>query len=230
MPSRRPARPSRELEHDPVSHPARSKKPQPAVGQPRTGRRDRQAARAAVRSGVGRRKHHAIDRSSGIDVVHRPDREPRALAGFVIGHIAADEAEILSIGVAPEWQRRGIGRQMVEGLVRAARRAEVKRLFLEVAADNEAAAALYKSLGFKKTGARKATTSAPAARTSTRSSSASNYRSTTSPGQRRCGGRHRPLSYKAALVESGAIAAACPILQIPVRAASSSCAPSRDCA
>ena len=64
-------------------------------------------------------------------------REPKALAGFVIGQIAGDEAEILSIGVAPEWQRRGIGRQMVEGLVRAARRAEVKRLFLEVAADND---------------------------------------------------------------------------------------------
>jgi ribosomal-protein-alanine N-acetyltransferase len=44
---------------------------------------------------------------------------------------------------------------MVEGLVRAARRAEVKRLFLEVATDNEAAVALYKSLGFKKAGTRK---------------------------------------------------------------------------
>ena len=83
-------------------------------------------------------------------------REPRALAGFVIGRIAADEAEILSIGVAPEWQRRGIGRHMAEGLVRAARRAEVKRLFLEVAADNDAAIALYEGLGFKIVGARKA--------------------------------------------------------------------------
>ena len=83
-------------------------------------------------------------------------REPRALAGFVIGRIAADEAEILSIGVAPEWQRRGIGRHMAEGLVRAARRAEVKRLFLEVAADNDAAITLYEGLGFKIVGARKA--------------------------------------------------------------------------
>ncbi len=81
-------------------------------------------------------------------------RDPRSLAGFIIGRIAADEAEIISIGVAPEWQRRGVGRQMVEGLVRAARRAEVKRLFLEVATDNTAAVALYQSLGFKKAGAR----------------------------------------------------------------------------
>ncbi|KAB2941595.1 MAG: ribosomal protein S18-alanine N-acetyltransferase [Hyphomicrobium sp.] len=83
-------------------------------------------------------------------------REPRSLAGFVIGRIAADEAEILSIGVAPEWQRRGIARQMVEGLARAARRAEVRRLFLEVASDNDPAIALYKSLGFKTAGRRKA--------------------------------------------------------------------------
>jgi len=83
-------------------------------------------------------------------------RDPRMLAGFIIGQIAADEAEILSIGVAPEWQRRGIARHMIEGLARAARRAEVKRLFLEVAADNVAAVALYESLGFKAGGARKA--------------------------------------------------------------------------
>jgi len=82
-------------------------------------------------------------------------RQPKVLAGFVIGQIAADEAEILSIGVAPEWQRRGIARHMLEGLVRAARRAEVKRLFLEVAADNNAAMKLYKGLGFAAVGRRK---------------------------------------------------------------------------
>jgi len=82
-------------------------------------------------------------------------REPKQLVGFVIGQIAADEAEILSLGVAPEWQRRGIARHMVEGLVRAARLAEVKRLFLEAAADNTAAIKLYKGLGFVAVGTRK---------------------------------------------------------------------------
>ncbi len=82
-------------------------------------------------------------------------REPNALVGFILGNIAADEAEILSVGVAPEWQRRGIGRRMVEGLVRAARRAEVKRVFLEVASDNHAAGALYTGMGFVPAGGRK---------------------------------------------------------------------------
>jgi ribosomal-protein-alanine N-acetyltransferase len=77
------------------------------------------------------------------------------MAGFLIAQIAADEAEILSIGVAPEWQRRGIARYMVEGLVRAARRAEVRRLFLEVAVTNTAANRLYQSLGFEAVGRRK---------------------------------------------------------------------------
>jgi ribosomal-protein-alanine N-acetyltransferase len=45
---------------------------------------------------------------------------------------------------------------MVEGLIRAARRAEVKRLFLEVAADNIAALRLYKGLGFAAAGRRRA--------------------------------------------------------------------------
>ncbi len=82
-------------------------------------------------------------------------RDPTEMAGFVIGQLAADEAEILSIGVAPEWQRKGIARTMVEGLVRAAKRAEVNRLFLEVAEDNEAALGLYKALDFSAVGRRK---------------------------------------------------------------------------
>jgi [ribosomal protein S18]-alanine N-acetyltransferase len=82
-------------------------------------------------------------------------RDPCVTAGFVIGQIASDEAEILSVGVAPEWQRRGIARQMIEGLVRSARRAEVKRLFLEVSADNTPATKLYTGLGFEAVGRRK---------------------------------------------------------------------------
>lgn len=81
--------------------------------------------------------------------------EPKIIAGFIIGQLASDEAEILSVGTAPEWQRFGLGRKLVEGLVRAAKRGEAKRLFLEVAEDNAAALALYRSMGFKEIGRRK---------------------------------------------------------------------------
>ncbi len=81
--------------------------------------------------------------------------DPKVVTGFVIGQLAADEAEILSIGVASDWQRAGLGKMLVEGLIRAVRRGEAKRLFLEVAEDNAAAAALYRHFGFTEVGRRK---------------------------------------------------------------------------
>ena len=81
--------------------------------------------------------------------------QPPTTVGFVMAQLAADEAEILSIGVAPEWQRKGIGRRLVEGVARAVQRAEAKTLHLEVAADNDAAMELYRRAGFLGTGLRR---------------------------------------------------------------------------
>ncbi len=78
------------------------------------------------------------------------------IAGFIFGQIAADEAEIITVGVRKAYQRHGCGRFLVEGLIRSLQKAEVRRLFLEVAADNEAALGLYKGLGFAQTGLRPA--------------------------------------------------------------------------
>ncbi|MEL6239525.1 MAG: ribosomal protein S18-alanine N-acetyltransferase [Pseudomonadota bacterium] len=73
---------------------------------------------------------------------------PKQTVGFIVGQLAADEAEILTLGVAPELQRRGIGMMLVEALLRASKRAEVRKLFLEVAADNQAALGLYAAAKF----------------------------------------------------------------------------------
>jgi len=80
---------------------------------------------------------------------------PKTCIGFVLAQLAADEAEILTIGVAKDWQRKGIGRRLVEGVARAAQRAEAKKLFLEVAADNDGAMELYRRAGFLGTGLRR---------------------------------------------------------------------------
>lgn len=80
---------------------------------------------------------------------------PRTAVGFVMAQLAADEAEILSIGIAPDWQRKGLGRRLLDGVARAVQRAEAKTLFLEVAADNDAALALYLGAGFLGTGLRR---------------------------------------------------------------------------
>jgi ribosomal-protein-alanine N-acetyltransferase len=81
--------------------------------------------------------------------------EPMQTAGFIIGQLASDEAEILALCVQKEFQRQGIGRSLVEALSRAARKAEARRLFLEVASDNTAALSLYGKLGFEQCGRRK---------------------------------------------------------------------------
>ena len=80
-----------------------------------------------------------------------PERDK---AGFVLAQVAGDEAEILSIGVVPKWQRLGLGRRLVEGLIRAVQRAEARRVFLEVAVDNHAAIKLYDALDFRRVGRR----------------------------------------------------------------------------
>ena len=74
--------------------------------------------------------------------------------GFVLAREADGEAEILTIAVHPSWQGRGIGRSLMDAVLRElyARRAEA--LFLEVNEDNEAALALYRRLGFDEVGRR----------------------------------------------------------------------------
>jgi [ribosomal protein S18]-alanine N-acetyltransferase len=78
----------------------------------------------------------------------------RETAGFILAQLAGDEAEIISIGVALKWQKKGLGRRLIEGLIRAAQRAEARRLFLEVSVDNTAALALYTALDFRRVGLR----------------------------------------------------------------------------
>ena len=86
-------------------------------------------------------------------IAARPGRE---IVGFIIAQIAADEAEILTVGVAPESQRHGVGRQLVDGVARAAARSDARRLFLDVAAGNAPARALYTACGFAEIVQRKA--------------------------------------------------------------------------
>lgn len=79
----------------------------------------------------------------------------RAAAGFVFWRSLGEEAEILSIGVAPRLRRKGCARAMMAEVIRAARDDGVRKLFLEVDVANAAAAILYESLGFERIGRRK---------------------------------------------------------------------------
>jgi len=75
--------------------------------------------------------------------------------GFILCRAVADEAEILTLAVAPMVRRNGAGRALVESAADLARARGADSLFLEVAATNTAALALYASTAFEPAGLRK---------------------------------------------------------------------------
>jgi ribosomal-protein-alanine N-acetyltransferase len=67
---------------------------------------------------------------------------------------AADEAEILTLAVDPAHRRTGIASRLLRAATAALSAGETQRVFLEVAADNSAALALYERHGFEVCGRR----------------------------------------------------------------------------
>lgn len=75
--------------------------------------------------------------------------------GFGIGRAVAGEAELVTLAVDPGARRRGIGRALLDDFEAAACLRQATSAFLEVAADNPAALALYASAGWSETGRRR---------------------------------------------------------------------------
>ena len=76
--------------------------------------------------------------------------------GFVLARFILDEGEILLTGIVPEARRRGRAAHLMRVLIESARVAGLRTLFLEHAAGNEAAGALYSRFGFSRIGRRRA--------------------------------------------------------------------------
>ena len=74
--------------------------------------------------------------------------------GVALLRVAADEAEILTLGVTA--RRRGVGRALMLAAITQARAAGAVVMHLEVEATNRAALGLYSSLGFSAAGERRA--------------------------------------------------------------------------
>ena len=76
------------------------------------------------------------------------------VAGYAMAHHAADEAEILNLGVATAHRRRGVGRALVARLLALLADRGVEAVYLEVRESNNAARRLYQQLGFRDVGRR----------------------------------------------------------------------------
>ncbi len=74
--------------------------------------------------------------------------------GFIVWRAVADEAELITIGVAPDARRTGIGAAMIGIMEGELKKSGVKSVFLEVAENNAPARKLYEQNGYVKIGVR----------------------------------------------------------------------------
>lgn len=74
---------------------------------------------------------------------------------FLIGRVVAGEAELLTLAVAPETRRKGVGRALLTGFLAESARRGAEQAFLEVTEENDPALALYATGGFAQAGRRR---------------------------------------------------------------------------
>jgi ribosomal-protein-alanine N-acetyltransferase len=83
-------------------------------------------------------------------------RTKAGLAGYLVSRAASDEAEILTIVVAPALRGFGCAQRLLQDHLSRLAARNVRTLFLEVDAQNLPAMALYRRNGFVEVGRRKA--------------------------------------------------------------------------
>ncbi|MFT4934868.1 MAG: ribosomal-protein-alanine N-acetyltransferase [Pseudoalteromonas distincta] len=94
----------------------------------------------------------ALIGGAGAYAVMAQDEAP---LGMVMSRILFEEAEILTLAVAPEARRRGVGSALVAAAAALARQGGALSLMLEVGEDNPGAIALYEASGFVQVGLRR---------------------------------------------------------------------------
>jgi ribosomal-protein-alanine acetyltransferase len=82
-------------------------------------------------------------------------REGDAVVGFAVLMHAVDEIHLLVIGIAPQCQRAGRGRALLDFTMTQAREAGMTRMLLEVRPSNSSAIAFYQQSGFVEIGRRR---------------------------------------------------------------------------
>ncbi|HBK57367.1 MAG TPA: ribosomal-protein-alanine N-acetyltransferase, partial [Xanthomonadales bacterium] len=79
---------------------------------------------------------------------------PSGIEGYTVVSVAAGEAHILNLCVAPQHQGRGLAKRLLKRALDSARWYAAERVFLEVRPSNTVAIALYRSAGFNEIGTR----------------------------------------------------------------------------
>ena len=77
------------------------------------------------------------------------------VAGYLVATVLPPVAELQNLGSAPEQQRAGVARALVDALIDTCRARGIRELALEVRVSNAAAQALYRTHGFRLVGLRR---------------------------------------------------------------------------
>jgi ribosomal-protein-alanine N-acetyltransferase len=90
------------------------------------------------------------------DLLNRPGTFALGDArAFAVVSVILDDAELLTIATDPSLRRQGLARAVMQDWQAEATRRGATRAFLEVAADNIAAQALYAACGYAQVGRRR---------------------------------------------------------------------------
>ena len=90
--------------------------------------------------------------AQGLVACARDGGEP---LGFLLWQQAGEDADLLTLAVAPACQRQGIGRCLLGAMFARLALHGDHRVFLEVGKDNIPACGLYRALGFETVGLRR---------------------------------------------------------------------------
>lgn len=93
-----------------------------------------------------------VARTGAIYSTQSPEK---ALAGFIVSRLVANELHINNVAVRPEFHRRGIAAQLLAAVLKEGRSNGARLAFLEVREGNAAAQGLYRGCGFQVSGRRR---------------------------------------------------------------------------
>jgi len=110
-------------------------------------------SRDLIEAGLGwqyrsERVRQLIDHPETVTLVAR---DGERMIGFAVMTFGEERAHLVLLAVRPACQRRGIARRLMEWLLQSATAAGIASIHVELRAQNEAAHALYRALGFAET-------------------------------------------------------------------------------
>jgi ribosomal-protein-alanine N-acetyltransferase len=77
------------------------------------------------------------------------------IIGYALMMMVLDEAHLLNLSISKFYQKRGLGRMLLEHMISIAQTLKATNMFLEVRTSNISAIALYENIGFNEMAVRR---------------------------------------------------------------------------